>query len=160
MSIIAGLESKTSGEIYIAGKIGYLLQKDNLLEWRTIYNNVLLGLEIQKNITAENKEYVDLVTKDDIPNIKKVIHNLYEYPLKDHDYIQSKIYQFSTYVEMKNLNDSFDLDDFNQIEAHLNNIKNIEEEIQQLKGKKPCPNCGKTIDAESKFCNYCGTVLE
>ena len=63
MSIIAGLESKTSGEIYIAGKIGYMLQKDNLLEWRTIYNNVLLGLEIQKNITAENKEYVEELLK-------------------------------------------------------------------------------------------------
>lgn len=63
MSIIAGLESKTSGEIYIDGKIGYMLQKDNLLEWRTIYNNVLLGLEIQKNITAENKEYVEELLK-------------------------------------------------------------------------------------------------
>ncbi len=58
LSIISGLESKTSGEVYIDGKIGYMLQKDNLLEWRTIYNNVLLGLEIQKNITPENKEYV------------------------------------------------------------------------------------------------------
>ena len=35
-----------------------MLQKDNLLEWRTIYKNVLLGLEIQKNLTEENKEYV------------------------------------------------------------------------------------------------------
>ena len=58
LSIIAGLENKTSGEIYIDGKIGYMLQKDNLLEWRTIYNNVLLGLEIQKNNTQENKAYV------------------------------------------------------------------------------------------------------
>ena len=58
LSIIAGLESKTSGEIYIDGKIGYMLQKDNLLEWRTIYKNVLLGLEIQKSLTKENKEYV------------------------------------------------------------------------------------------------------
>lgn len=63
MSIIAGLESKTSGEIYIDGKIGYMLQKDNLLEWRTIYNNVLLGLEIQKNITTENKKYVEELLK-------------------------------------------------------------------------------------------------
>lgn len=63
MSIIAGLESKTSGEIYIAGKIGYMLQKDNLLEWRTIYNNVLLGLEIQKNITTKNKEYAEELLK-------------------------------------------------------------------------------------------------
>ena len=58
LSIIAGLESKTSGEVYIDGKIGYMLQKDNLLEWRTIYKNVLLGLEIQNNNTPKNKEYV------------------------------------------------------------------------------------------------------
>ena len=34
-----------------------MLQKDNLLEWRTIYKNVLLGLEIQKNDTPENRQY-------------------------------------------------------------------------------------------------------
>lgn len=58
LSIIAGLEEKTNGEIYIDGKIGYMLQKDNLLEWRTIYKNVILGLEIQKALTEENKAYV------------------------------------------------------------------------------------------------------
>ena len=58
LSIIAGLENKTSGEIYVNGKIGYMLQKDNLLEWRTIYKNVLLGLEIQKSLTSQNKEYI------------------------------------------------------------------------------------------------------
>ncbi|MGN1300283.1 MAG: ABC transporter ATP-binding protein [Clostridia bacterium] len=58
LSIIAGLEEKTSGEVYIDGKIGYMLQKDNLLEWRTIYKNVLFGLEIQKALTEENKKYV------------------------------------------------------------------------------------------------------
>ena len=54
LSIISGLEPKTSGEIHIEGKIGYMLQKDNLLEWRTIYKNVLLGLEIQKDKTQES----------------------------------------------------------------------------------------------------------
>ena len=58
LSIIAGLESKTSGTTYINGKIGYMLQKDNLLEWRTVLNNVFLGLEIQKSNTPENKKYV------------------------------------------------------------------------------------------------------
>lgn len=43
--------------MYIDGKVGYMLQKDNLLEWRTIYKNVLLGLEIQKALTEENKKY-------------------------------------------------------------------------------------------------------
>ena len=63
LSIIANLESKTNGTIYIDGKIGYMLQKDNLLEWRTIYKNVLLGLEIQKSLTEENKEYVNKLLK-------------------------------------------------------------------------------------------------
>ena len=63
LSIISGLESKSSGEIYIDGKIGYMLQKDNLLEWRTIYKNVLLGLEIQKESTQENREYVEELLK-------------------------------------------------------------------------------------------------
>jgi len=64
LSIISGLEEKTSGEIYISDKIGYMLQKDNLLEWRTIYKNVLLGLEIQNALTEENKEYVNSLLKN------------------------------------------------------------------------------------------------
>ncbi len=56
LSIIAGLEEKTSGNVWIAEeeingiseKIGYMLQKDSLLEWRTIYDNVLFGLEIRR----------------------------------------------------------------------------------------------------------------
>ncbi len=63
LSIISGLENKSSGEIYIDGKIGYMLQKDNLLEWRTIYKNVLLGLEIQNENTSENREYVEKLLK-------------------------------------------------------------------------------------------------
>ena len=63
LSIISGLENKTSGESYIDGKIGYMLQKDNLLEWRTIYKNVLLGLEIQKENTPENRAYVEELLK-------------------------------------------------------------------------------------------------
>ena len=36
-----------------------MLQKDHLFEWRTIYSNMLLGLEIQKRVTRETKERVD-----------------------------------------------------------------------------------------------------
>lgn len=52
-----------------------------------------------------------------------------------------------------------DLEDFNEVEAHLNNIKNIEEEIQELKGKKLCPNCGEMVDRGSRFCNHCGMSM-
>ena len=40
-----------------------MLQKDSLLEWRTIYNNVLFGLEIMGNKNEESKAYVDLLLK-------------------------------------------------------------------------------------------------
>ena len=58
LSIIAGLEPKTSGKIEIDGGIGYMLQKDSLLEWRNIYDNVVFGLEIGHKKTKENEEYV------------------------------------------------------------------------------------------------------
>jgi NitT/TauT family transport system ATP-binding protein len=40
-----------------------MLQKDHLFEWRTILQNVLLGLEIQKAITRETKERADALLK-------------------------------------------------------------------------------------------------
>ena len=63
LSIIAGLESKNSGEIYIDGEIGYMLQKDSLLEWRTIYNNVMFGLEVRHMKNKENEDYVKQLFK-------------------------------------------------------------------------------------------------
>ena len=70
LSIIAGLEEKTSGEIETLGEVGYMLQKDSLLEWRTIYKNVIFGLETKNIKTKENEEYV-------INLLKK--YNLYDF---------------------------------------------------------------------------------
>lgn len=72
LSIIAGLMKPTSGEVYINGSqisgissdIGYMLQNDNLLEWRTITRNVLFGLEIRKMLTQKNKEYAEQLLKN------------------------------------------------------------------------------------------------
>ena len=63
LSIIAGLEDKNSGQIYIDGQIGYMLQKDSLLEWRTIYSNVMLGLEIRHIKDEENRKYAEELLK-------------------------------------------------------------------------------------------------
>lgn len=71
LSIICGLERPVSGEVYINGektegispKIGYMLQKDNLLEWRTVYKNIILGLEIRGILTEENIEYANALLK-------------------------------------------------------------------------------------------------
>ena len=60
LSIIAGLEKQTSGEVLKKGEIGYMLQTDSLLPWRTIYKNVLFGLEIRKIKTLKNTIYMNL----------------------------------------------------------------------------------------------------
>ena len=78
LSIISGLENKSTGEIYIQGKlvngissdIGYMLQRDCLLEWRTIWSNVMLGLELKGIKTPESREYVEGLLKK---------YNLYEF---------------------------------------------------------------------------------
>ena len=41
----------------------YASKKDHLLEWRSIYRNVLLGLEIQGELTKDNLSYVDELLK-------------------------------------------------------------------------------------------------
>lgn len=66
------------GEIYIEGekvngissKIGYMLQRDCLLEWRNILSNTMFGLEVKGKNDNVNKEYV-------LELLKK--YNLYEF---------------------------------------------------------------------------------
>lgn len=76
LSIIAGLLAPESGEILYRGlstknycadtalKIGYMLQRDHLFEWRTVYQNVILGLELNHTLTKENTEYIEKLLKD------------------------------------------------------------------------------------------------
>ena len=78
LSIIAGLEKNSTGQIYIEGekiegisnKVGYMLQKDCLLEWRTIFNNCIFGLEVKGKVNEENKKYVESLLKK---------YNLYDF---------------------------------------------------------------------------------
>ncbi len=65
LSLIAGLLRPSSGSITIYGKntVGYMLQKDYLFPWRTIHQNILLGLEIKKAKTKENIEKAENLLK-------------------------------------------------------------------------------------------------
>ena len=59
LSIISGLIPPESGKVKLNGShIGYMLQKDHLLEWRTVYRNIVLGLEVQHKISSDTKEKV------------------------------------------------------------------------------------------------------
>ncbi len=72
LSLISGLLLPESGSILLDGKegssfrenIGYMLQKDHLFEWRTIYRNVILGLEIQRKLNDESRARVDKMLMD------------------------------------------------------------------------------------------------
>jgi ABC-type nitrate/sulfonate/bicarbonate transport system ATPase subunit len=54
-NIVAGLQEPTAGRVMIdgvdatgtIGRVGYMLQKDLLLPWRTLIDNIILGMEIQ-----------------------------------------------------------------------------------------------------------------
>ncbi|MDD6334500.1 MAG: ABC transporter ATP-binding protein [Clostridia bacterium] len=78
LSLLCGLIKPESGSITIrhdssdkASRMGYMLQKDNLFEWRSIYKNVLLGLEINNRKSPENIAYVNrLLEQYDLAEFK------------------------------------------------------------------------------------------
>jgi NitT/TauT family transport system ATP-binding protein len=71
LSAIAGLLKPSSGKILldeseiifpcnkICNKIGYMLQKDHLFEWRSILKNITLGLEIQGKFNNDSIKKVE-----------------------------------------------------------------------------------------------------
>ncbi len=72
LSLISGLLLPESGSILFEGqngtafrdKIGYMLQKDHLFEWRSIYRNVILGLEIQNKLDETSRARVEKMLMD------------------------------------------------------------------------------------------------
>ena len=71
LNLIAGLLPLREGSITIEGtsvgehrdKIGYMLQKDHLLPWRTTEENICLGLEINKTKTKEKLALAEKMLK-------------------------------------------------------------------------------------------------
>ncbi len=66
LSLIAGLESPTAGTVAVDGetvtapspKIGFMPQRDQLFPWRSIWGNVILGLELRRRNTPERQAHV------------------------------------------------------------------------------------------------------
>lgn len=80
LSIIAGIIKPESGSILINGnptatsgsEIGYMLQHDHLFEWRTVYGNITLGLEIKHEKNPKKYKYASgLLTQYGLEDFKK-----------------------------------------------------------------------------------------
>ena len=64
LNILTNLLEPTSGEVSIKGIIGYMFQKDHLLEWRSIMDNITLGLEIMhKKNDKKSMERIERLLK-------------------------------------------------------------------------------------------------
>ncbi|WP_261290918.1 ABC transporter ATP-binding protein [Paraclostridium sordellii] len=60
LNILTGLLTPSEGNFFIDGTVGYMFQKDHLLEWRNVMDNVLIGLEIQNK---KSSKYINFVEK-------------------------------------------------------------------------------------------------
>ncbi|MBB6445798.1 ABC transporter ATP-binding protein [Bacillus benzoevorans] len=79
LSIIAGLLQPTEGTVKLEGKpvsaaendIGYMLQQDYLFPWKTIEQNIQLGLKLNKRLNEETKQYtLNLLKKMGLQNVE------------------------------------------------------------------------------------------
>ena len=59
LSLIMGLNPPSLGEVRFPQGLcpmGYMLQRDNLLEWRTLEKNAVLGLEVRHKLNEKTRE--------------------------------------------------------------------------------------------------------
>lgn len=69
LSLIAGLLHPSSGSVRLMGQdvtgpsdsIGYMFQRDHLLEWRTVWQNVLLGLQVRRRVSQGSDRAMQLL---------------------------------------------------------------------------------------------------
>ncbi|MBP2033663.1 NitT/TauT family transport system ATP-binding protein [Clostridium algifaecis] len=72
LNIIAGLIKPSSGDIYmddkkltsVSSKMGYMFQKDQLFEWSSVWNNIILGIKIQHKSPDLYKNKINSLLKN------------------------------------------------------------------------------------------------
>ena len=71
LGVIAGLEHPDSGTVTVCGevvqeptrRVGFMPQRDQLFPWRTIRDNVLLGLQIRHETDEDHLRHVDVLLR-------------------------------------------------------------------------------------------------
>ena len=70
-NIVSGLIKPTHGRVLLDGKdvtgatghVGYMLQKDLLLPWRTVVGNIVLGASLRRGATRQDREEAAVLAK-------------------------------------------------------------------------------------------------
>jgi NitT/TauT family transport system ATP-binding protein len=80
LSLIAGLMEPSGGQILLKNEevkgyselVAYMLQRDHLFEWRTIEENIVLGLQVRKKCTRQTRQKaVELLKKYGLGDFSK-----------------------------------------------------------------------------------------
>ncbi len=80
LSMISGLLKPTGGDVFIDGQkvvkvstnVGYMLQRDNLFEWLTVQQNIMIGPKINHKKNCLTKEKLnELITKYGLAGFEK-----------------------------------------------------------------------------------------
>ena len=80
-----------------------------------------------------NNRYRDLVTPDIEKESYKILEYVYKTPLKDRDVLKESLFKFIAYIEMRQLNENFDLTDFSQYQEYSSKVSQI---LQRAKPEK------------------------
>ena len=80
LSMISGLLKPTSGQIFISGEpvtkvstnVGYMFQRDNLFEWLSVYENIMIGPKINHKKHCLTKDNLNtLISKYGLSGFEK-----------------------------------------------------------------------------------------
>lgn len=63
LAVLAGLEPLTGGSLEVHGGIGFMPQRDQLFPWKSIRDNVMLGLRIRHDRDPAHRQHVESLLK-------------------------------------------------------------------------------------------------